>query len=275
MLLDSVHSRPRCGQDGRSAAVSTARTRGWVLLSDSRRLRRRRDRRSGWSWRARAVYRRSPINRHKATCAECGPAGGIGSTGDWVSRRAAVDFDAFYAERVSAANEQEDDEEDVLVLSADGKGIVMRSEALRQQPRRRRSEPRRSSKPACPKGRSQPQADRRGRRRLRHHARAAHPRLRARSHQREGAALAEGQAQVADRLRGRGRRHRRRGHLRRGAAPRSRPAASLDLSGRRQQPPDRPDQARGQDPQAQIAIVVYVVHVLEYFGRGLVLLSRM
>ncbi|MGB0091095.1 MAG: ISKra4 family transposase [Solirubrobacteraceae bacterium] len=46
--------------------------------------------------------------------------------------RAAVDFDAFYAERVSAANEQEHGEEDVLVLSADGKGIVMRSEALRE-----------------------------------------------------------------------------------------------------------------------------------------------
>ena len=46
--------------------------------------------------------------------------------------RAAVDFDVFYAERVSAANEQEHGEEDVLVLSADGKGIVMRSEALRE-----------------------------------------------------------------------------------------------------------------------------------------------
>ncbi len=46
--------------------------------------------------------------------------------------RAAVDFDAFYAERVSAADEQEHGEHDVLVLSADGKGIVMRSEALRE-----------------------------------------------------------------------------------------------------------------------------------------------
>jgi hypothetical protein len=40
--------------------------------------------------------------------------------------RAAVDFDAFYAERVSAADEQQHDPGDVLVLSADGKGIVMR-----------------------------------------------------------------------------------------------------------------------------------------------------
>jgi hypothetical protein len=46
--------------------------------------------------------------------------------------RAAVDFDAFYAERVSASCEQQHDTEDVLVLSADGKGIVMRAEALRE-----------------------------------------------------------------------------------------------------------------------------------------------
>jgi hypothetical protein len=46
--------------------------------------------------------------------------------------RAAGDFDGFYAERVSAADEQEHDTRDVLVLSADGKGIVMRAEALRE-----------------------------------------------------------------------------------------------------------------------------------------------
>jgi hypothetical protein len=46
--------------------------------------------------------------------------------------RAASDFDGFYAERVSAADEQEHDSRDVLVLSADGKGIVMRAEALRE-----------------------------------------------------------------------------------------------------------------------------------------------
>jgi hypothetical protein len=45
--------------------------------------------------------------------------------------RAAVDFDAFYAERVSGA-EPERGEDDVLVLSCDGKGIVMRAEALRE-----------------------------------------------------------------------------------------------------------------------------------------------
>lgn len=47
--------------------------------------------------------------------------------------RAAVDFDAFYAERVTDAEEdQTRGEGEVLVLSCDGKGIVMRSEALRE-----------------------------------------------------------------------------------------------------------------------------------------------
>jgi hypothetical protein len=45
--------------------------------------------------------------------------------------RAAVDFDGFYAERVGAGDAQERLEDDVVVLSCDGKGIVMRSEGLR------------------------------------------------------------------------------------------------------------------------------------------------
>jgi len=45
--------------------------------------------------------------------------------------RAAVDFDRFYAERISEVD-AEREKEDVLVLSADGKGIVMRSDALRE-----------------------------------------------------------------------------------------------------------------------------------------------
>jgi len=46
--------------------------------------------------------------------------------------RAAGDFEQFYAERVNAADEQQHDSGDVLVLTADGKGIVMRAEALRE-----------------------------------------------------------------------------------------------------------------------------------------------
>ena len=81
--------------------------------------------------------------------------------------RAAVDFDAFYAERVSAANEQEHGEEDVLVLSADGKGIVMRSEALREATAKaaQRASPKLKTR-LSKGGEGQPQADRRGRRRV-------------------------------------------------------------------------------------------------------------
>jgi hypothetical protein len=43
--------------------------------------------------------------------------------------RAAVDFDSFYAEQT--VSDRPPDENDVLVLSADGKGIVMRADALR------------------------------------------------------------------------------------------------------------------------------------------------
>ena len=49
--------------------------------------------------------------------------------------RAAVDFESFYATRARSAGEQDvddrDDDDDVLVISADGKGIVMRPDALR------------------------------------------------------------------------------------------------------------------------------------------------
>jgi len=48
-----------------------------------------------------------------------------------LSVRAALDVEAFYAERITAAEERDADADDVLVLSADGKGIVMRSDALR------------------------------------------------------------------------------------------------------------------------------------------------
>jgi hypothetical protein len=47
--------------------------------------------------------------------------------------RAAVDFESFYASSVRSPGEQDIDEDDVLVLSADGKGIVMRADALRAQ----------------------------------------------------------------------------------------------------------------------------------------------
>ena len=48
-----------------------------------------------------------------------------------LAQAAAVDFDAFYAQACSPREQQCD--EDVLVLSADGKGIVMRADGLRPQ----------------------------------------------------------------------------------------------------------------------------------------------
>jgi len=48
-----------------------------------------------------------------------------------LARLAAVDFEGFYAARAHAA-QRRDDDHDVLVLSCDGKGIVMRPEALRE-----------------------------------------------------------------------------------------------------------------------------------------------
>jgi len=48
-----------------------------------------------------------------------------------LARAVAVDFEEFYATQARASGEEHDDE-DVLVLSADGKGIVMRADALRE-----------------------------------------------------------------------------------------------------------------------------------------------
>jgi hypothetical protein len=45
--------------------------------------------------------------------------------------RAAADFEQFYAGRPRAPDGEDSDKRDVLVLSADGKGIVMRADALR------------------------------------------------------------------------------------------------------------------------------------------------
>jgi Uncharacterised protein family (UPF0236) len=45
--------------------------------------------------------------------------------------RAAFDFEAFYAAQARAKREPEHDDDDVLVISADGKGIVMRPDGLR------------------------------------------------------------------------------------------------------------------------------------------------
>ena len=169
--------------------------------------------------------------------------------------RAAVDFDAFYAERVSERD------------GGGGRcaGALGRRQGDRDARRGAQRGDRQAAQRASPKlktrlqgGEGQPQTDRRGRRCLRGQAGVAHARRGARPDQREGAA-AEGQEQVADRLRGRGRRHRRGGHLRRSPAPR--PTASTP--GWRwwtATTTDRPDQGRVQEAQGEGTIVVDLVH---------------
>ena len=49
-----------------------------------------------------------------------------------LARRGAADFDAFYERRKPCAG----DEGDALVISCDGKGVVMRPEALREATRK-------------------------------------------------------------------------------------------------------------------------------------------
>ncbi|HYB22296.1 MAG TPA: ISKra4 family transposase [Solirubrobacteraceae bacterium] len=57
-----------------------------------------------------------------------------------LARRAAVDFEAFYEQRERDAAQRQEvlaEREQVLVLSCDGKGVVMRPEALRPETRRK------------------------------------------------------------------------------------------------------------------------------------------
>jgi len=53
-----------------------------------------------------------------------------------LAARAAVDFDAFYGERRAETVREADKTSDILALSADGKGVVMRKDALREATRK-------------------------------------------------------------------------------------------------------------------------------------------
>jgi hypothetical protein len=64
--------------------------------------------------------------------------------------RAAVDVEGFYAERSGP----EADPEDALVLSVDGKGIVMRPEALREATRKAAESSTPKIRTVCPRSRS-------------------------------------------------------------------------------------------------------------------------
>ena len=90
-----------------------------------------------------------------------------------LAQRAAVDFDAFYATRQPPAGTSGD----VLVLSCDGKGVVMRPDALRPATAAAAAKATEADDPAVQRRETQPQTDGRGRRRLRRHPgrRAARP----------------------------------------------------------------------------------------------------
>src|SRR5215203_4955899 len=163
-----------------------------------------------------------------------------------LSQRAAVDFDRFYASRprqLCVAG-------DVLVLSCDGKGIVMRPEALRKATKRaagkattklvtrlskgeKRNRKRRSAPSTTPPRRPAPPT-------------TSCPPATSRP---SGPAGTNCARQVASRQR---RPRRRRGHhgrVRRGEQTRPRSPPDLGRAGRRQHPPNRPRPRRGARPR--------------------------
>jgi hypothetical protein len=113
---------------------------------------------------------------------------------------AAADFHGFYEDRKRATEAG-----DALVISCDGKGVVMRHDALRAATRRQAQSTKSKLKTRLSKGgEAQPQTDGRGRRDLRHHAHVAqggrHPARRRRAARRRQGCAAR-QEQVADRQR--------------------------------------------------------------------------
>src|SRR5664279_5300720 len=163
--------------------------------------------------------------------------------------RAAVDFAAYY-ERPTRTPA---DDGDVLVLSADGKGIVMRSDALRPATAKAAAKATGKLKTRLSKG------EKRNRKRMAEVGAVydvtpvvRNPTDIIGSDPHAGQATgAHSEEQVAHRER---RRRRRDGHLtdlRRGAAPRPRPPAHLDRHGRRRETPDRPHRDRGESPPSR------------------------
>ena len=159
--------------------------------------------------------------------------------------RAAADVDDFYAQR----RPQPGAGREVLVLSADGKGIVMRPEALRPATAKAAASATTKLSTRLSKG------EKRNRKRLAEVGAVydADPVVRtpadilARGEDPDPDPAGPGPGrgeQVVDRQRHPRRRHRGRPPLRRSRPPRPHPRAYLDRAGRRQQPPDRPDPGR-------------------------------
>jgi hypothetical protein len=162
-----------------------------------------------------------------------------------LAQRSVADFDAFYSGRQPPAGSTGD----ALVLSCDGKGVVLGSDALRGGDGRRGSQDQPEARdPAVLGGEPQPQPHGRGRHRLRRHPEVAHT-CRHPACDRGGTPRGRGgtgtRHHVVDGQR-RGRcRVCRRPQLRRGRAPGPRTPAHLGRARRREQPPDRSDRCRG------------------------------
>jgi hypothetical protein len=149
---------------------------------------------------------------------------------------AAFDIEGFYA----AASPVPAGPGTLLVLTFDGKGIVMRPDALREA----------TAKAAAAKGANTYKTrlatgEKNGRKRMAEIAAVydADPAVRT------AADILPEAGQVADRQRGASRRRHRQGRLRPGQGTRPAPHPALDRAGGRRRAPDRAGQSRGQAPQ--------------------------
>ena len=168
-----------------------------------------------------------------------------------LAARAAVDFEDFYATRQPPTGKADD----LLVLQVDGKGIVMRPDALRPATAKAAAKARHKLSTRLSKG------EKRNRKRMAELGavydatpvpRTASDIFPANDTERQAAQEgAHRHQQVAGRQHRAGRRHRHRAGLRRSRPPRPRPHPDLGSAGRRQRPPDRPYPGRGESPRRQ------------------------
>jgi hypothetical protein len=168
-----------------------------------------------------------------------------------LASRSASDVEEFYATR--ARRHEQGAEGDVLVISADGKGIVMRPDALRPATAKAAAAATNKLAFRLSKG------EKRNRKRLAEVgavydltpvARAPTDVLASKAGC-SPVAGTEGQSQVGDRERGRRRRHGDCQSVRRGRTARPGPLPSMGGPRRRQQPSDRPHRQRGRDPRCR------------------------
>jgi hypothetical protein len=149
---------------------------------------------------------------------------------EMLAGEAAQDVDAFYAARAGVRPPVGD----VLVLTADAKGIVMRSDSLREPTRRAAAGSTHKMTTRLSRGEDRPETDGRGCCCLPRHARAADRGgcdRAARSASRPAHDRAEGGREVVARLDHRRHRDRDRRDVRRGVPPRSRRQTDLDRAG--------------------------------------------